>query len=59
MRVGELWQHRISGQIARIEMSRLGLLSFSVLRDGQWVMCQHVWDEKQFRAKFEQKHLDS
>lgn len=59
MQLGELWQNRMTQEVVRIEMCRGGLLSFSILRDEQWVMCQNVWDEKQFRGKFKKTDFDS
>ena len=52
MSPGEFWQHRKDRTVVRIEMALEGLLSFSILRGKQWVMCQHIWDEDEFRTKF-------
>jgi len=57
MQLGELWQSQKTHEVVRIEMCHGGLLSFSILQGGQWVMCQNVWDEVEFRAKF--KRMDS
>jgi len=50
---GERWRHRQTRELVRIEVQLLGLLSFSILRDGKWTMCRHPWDENQFREEFE------
>jgi len=50
---GERWRNRQTGELVRIEVRLLGLLSFSVFRDGRWYMCRHIWDEEQFREEFE------
>lgn len=49
---GERWKNRRTGELVRIEVQAFGLLSFSVLRDGEWQMCRHVWDAEQFRKEF-------
>lgn len=59
MRPGEQWRHRQTGELVRIEVRDFGLLSFSVLRDGEWMMCRHVWDEEQFRQEFELQSVTS
>ena len=60
---GELWRHRGTGRIVRIEVRRSGFLSFSVwtaVQDeqgnwgGRFVMHSVIWDEVQFRQSFEQ-----
>lgn len=57
MQPGELWQHRKTREYVRIEMALGGLLSFSIYKaHGVWVMCQDVWDEKEFRRRF--KRID-
>ena len=50
---GERWRNRQTGELVRIEVQFLGLLSFSVLREGRWYMCRHLWDAEQFRNEFE------
>lgn len=50
---GERWRHRQTGELVRIEVQLLGLLSFSILRNGRWTMCRHLWDVDQFRQEFE------
>ncbi len=54
---GERWRHRQTRALVRIEVRLLGLLSFSVLREGRWLQCRHVWDEEQFRQEFERHDL--
>lgn len=52
MIAGEQWRHRKTGDLVRIEVHLLGLLSFSVYRDGRWRMCRHIWLEEHFRKEF-------
>lgn len=56
MHVGELWQHRLTGEVVRIEMRLAGLLSFSILRGEHWIMCPHIWDKRDFDRKFRRIH---
>jgi len=61
MLVGDLWRHRYTKRVVRIERYRGGFLSISlwttVWRDGQWTgefkMSPSLWDEPGFRLKFE------
>lgn len=61
MAPGELWRHRGTGRIVRIEVRRGGFLSFSIWTavqddrgnwDGRFVMHPTPWDETQFRQAF-------
>lgn len=52
MYVGERWRNRKTGEVVRIEVFFAGMLSFSVLREGEWFMCRSLWDEVQFTAEF-------
>lgn len=57
----ELWRHRATGRIVRIERYRGGFLSISVwtalLKGGQWGgefrMVNTLWDDAEFKRKFE------
>ncbi len=57
VRPGEFWQHNKSHAIVRVERERGGILSFSILRQGKWVLCQNIWDSEQFAQKFTKLHL--
>lgn len=59
---GELWRHRATGRIVRIERSRQGFLSVSwwvaLWEDGRWggefqIVGTTIWDELEFKHKFE------
>jgi hypothetical protein len=57
---GELWRHKITGRVVRIERSREGFLSVSawvaLWKDGRWCgefqMVDTLWDEAEFQRKF-------
>ena len=58
---GDLWRHRATKRVVRIERCREGFLSISlwttVWRDGRWTgefkMSPTLWDEAEFCEKFE------
>lgn len=53
MHPGELWQHRKTRAVVRIEARRGGLLSFSIRQGKEWKMNPHVWVEEDFLKEFE------
>lgn len=58
---GELWRHKSTGRVVRIERFREGFLSVSawtaLWKDGRWTgefqMVDALWDEDEFLRKFE------
>jgi len=58
---GELWRHRTTKRVVRVERVKKGFLSLSVWvalwRNGQWdgefQMVETLWDEAEFRRMFE------
>ena len=52
----ELWRHRKTRRIVRIEMRRQGLLSFSLQQQTGWVLNPHIWVEGDFLKQFERVH---
>lgn len=50
---GCLWRHLETREVVRVDRSLGGLLTFSIYRKGRWVLCRNLWDEVEFRQKFE------
>lgn len=47
------WRHLETKEVVRVDTYRGGLLTFSIYRSETWIRNQSIWDEVEFKAKFE------
>lgn len=47
------WRHLETKEVVRVDTYRGGLLTFSIYRGDAWVRNRSLWDEVEFKVKFE------